>query len=195
MLSELICVSAPRIAGPAAMRGCGFGGDDCALCCWSPARRRCRSRAVAKRSRRGGGRWLVSANCRHITPPTQGPPPWASLRSPPALGPTQRGQGIAGKPSPHTRREKGRLWWKGAFGLLRGFGRREELGERLSEDLGRGFGRKAECFSESDFLSCQRFIVKAVRFQTPKAQKLLARYLPFRVRFYSFSGVSVRNRF
>jgi len=53
MLSELISDSATRIAGPAATRGCGFGGDGCALCWWSLARRRFSSEASPMPSARG----------------------------------------------------------------------------------------------------------------------------------------------
>ena len=49
----LHCASATRIAGPAATRGCGFGGDDCASCWWSLARRRCSSEVSPMPSARG----------------------------------------------------------------------------------------------------------------------------------------------
>lgn len=49
----LHCASATRIAGPAATRGCGFGGDGCASCWWSLARRRCSSEASPMPSARG----------------------------------------------------------------------------------------------------------------------------------------------
>lgn len=68
--------------GCAACWGRCHGGDGCALCLWSVARRRCGSEASPIRSRRGVvvGSW----RCKHphITPPTLGPPPWrvASLR-------------------------------------------------------------------------------------------------------------------
>jgi hypothetical protein len=47
----------------------------------------CPSTLVLHRSRRGGVRWLALANCHRITPPTQGPPPGASLTLAPGSRP------------------------------------------------------------------------------------------------------------
>jgi hypothetical protein len=64
----LHCASATRIAGPAATRGCGFGGDGCASCWWSLVRRRCGSGAGSMRCWRG---WLVARGSAALPPPTR----------------------------------------------------------------------------------------------------------------------------
>jgi hypothetical protein len=67
--SGFIGDEAKRFAGPAATRGCGFGGDDCSLCWWSPARRRRNAEAGLQALSAGGGMVArAGANLRHIAP-------------------------------------------------------------------------------------------------------------------------------
>ncbi len=84
----LHCASATRIAGPASMRGCGFGGDDCASCWWSLARRRCESGVDSIRLLRVG---VGVGSCRQNAATSPRPPEarrrQASLRSPASSGP------------------------------------------------------------------------------------------------------------
>jgi len=80
----------------------------------------CPSTLVFHRSRRGGGRWLAPGKSRRITPPTQGPPPWASLTLAPGSRPHAEKAGIAGNISPPHRLR--------GFGFEGGFGRAGEGG-------------------------------------------------------------------
>ena len=74
----LHCASATRIAGPAATRGCGFGGDGCASCWWSLARRRCGSGVGSMRCWRG---WDGGSRLRRIAPTHPAARRCGSLRS------------------------------------------------------------------------------------------------------------------
>jgi hypothetical protein len=132
----LHCASAARIAGPAATRGCGFGGDDCASCWWSLARRRCRSEVSPMPSARGwfgGGLSRLEGRATHA--PAH-PAPLArgiaialpSLPSPPARLAEQ-----CGKCSPPQRRQN---LADCRLGHPRIWARREELGKPPCEDLG-----------------------------------------------------------
>jgi hypothetical protein len=92
-------VSTTRIAGPAATRGCGFGGDGRASCWWSVARRRCGSGVFWEAFGCGGGRWRSVAGLRaRTTHAPAHPAPLArgianalpSLPSPPQTGGASR---------------------------------------------------------------------------------------------------------
>ena len=143
----LQCASATRIAGPAATRGCGFGGDDCASCWWSLARRRCSSEVSPMPSARGwfgGGLSRLEGRATHA--PAH-PAPLArgianalpSLPSPPQ-GWRCRAAKRAAASSPKPRAFE--------MGAPRIWSARENLGKTPGEDLGgtgiekstRGFG-------------------------------------------------------